>query len=131
MTGVQTPRRAELAWDRGAGACRARPVARALPAVFALVALLLLVAACTDPRAQPEPPTVQITLSPNLVVASPGVLYGTVRVHDETGIDSIRVAISRAVCFFVPRTSSSDVRRAMPQFVADSDITPPPMAAQK
>jgi len=90
---VQTRRRAVVARTQGAGASCARPLACALPRACVVSALLVLVAACTDPRARPVPPSVEITLAPNLVVASPGTLYGTLHVFDETGLDSIRVTL--------------------------------------
>jgi hypothetical protein len=77
---VQTRRRAVVRRAKGAGE------------VFA-VALLALAAACTDPRARPVPPTVQITMAPHLVVASPGLLLGSLYVYDANGIDSIRVKV--------------------------------------
>jgi len=57
------------------------------------LALAVLAAACTDPRARPSPPIVQIVMETPLVVASPGSLLGTVHVTDPNGIDSIRVRV--------------------------------------
>jgi hypothetical protein len=60
---------------------------------IAFIAVLALAVACTDPRARPVSPTVQITLTPRTVVASPGPLTGSLDVYDPNGIDSIRVSL--------------------------------------
>ena len=57
------------------------------------LALLVLAAACTDPRARPVPPTVQISMAPNQAVESPGPLLGSLYAYDANGIDSIRVRV--------------------------------------
>jgi len=61
---------------------------------WALVAVAL--AACTDPRARPTPPSIQVTLANGGVVASPGVLRGTLHATDEYGLDSILVSMHSA-----------------------------------
>jgi hypothetical protein len=66
---------------------------RAAARTGALVGLLALAAACTDPRPRPAPPTVVIDLEPDQIVASPGPLLGTLHVSDPNGIDSILVRL--------------------------------------
>lgn len=58
------------------------------------VALLLL--ACTDPRARPVPPDVQIHAATPLTTDSPGVFAHTVTAYDADGLDSIVVSIVSA-----------------------------------
>ena len=56
-------------------------------------ALLALAAACTDPRARPVGPTVQVAVTTPTVVTSPGTLPGSLDVYDANGIDSVRVRL--------------------------------------
>lgn len=56
------------------------------------VACLLLIS-CTDPRARPAPPQVELSFSPDLVVKSPGAIVGSLYVYDGDGINTINVSI--------------------------------------
>jgi len=89
----QTRRRAVVRGAKGAAPSAWRPASvRGLACV--LIAVVL--AGCTDPRARPTPPSVQITLANGGVVASPGILRGTLHATDEYGLDSILVSIHSA-----------------------------------
>lgn len=59
----------------------------------ALAALVCLGAACTDPRARPVPPTVQLTLSATVRPTSPGDLVGSLYLYDANGLDSVRMKV--------------------------------------
>jgi len=48
--------------------------------------------ACTDPRARPAPPAIEI-LIPALTVHSPGVIAASVVAHDLAGMDSLHVSV--------------------------------------
>ncbi len=58
-----------------------------------LLAALLALAACTDPRPRPVSPTVQIVMAPQQAIVSPGTLLGNVFISDPNGIDSMRVRV--------------------------------------
>ncbi len=70
-----------------AGAWRGRRALRLLPACACAIAL-----ACTDPRARPAPPAIQI-LIPSFVVQSPGVIAASIVAHDVQGMDSLHVSV--------------------------------------
>ncbi len=59
----------------------------------ASAALLLAAAACTDPRARPVPPTMQIQVAPNYVLKSPGQLVGSFYIYDTNGLTSLDMRI--------------------------------------
>lgn len=60
------------------------------PVPVCLCALLL---ACTDPRARPAPPTVQIIVSPTIHVTSPGTIPVSVYAYDAQGLDRLFVSV--------------------------------------
>ena len=64
-------------------------------------ATLSLLLACTDPRARPAPPQVELSFSPNLVVRSPGAIVGSLYAYDADGINSIVVEIRSEDSLFV------------------------------
>jgi hypothetical protein len=70
----------------GAASGLLRPIAIA-------ASLALFAAACSDPRARPVGPSVQVMVTPRTVVTSPGTLTGSIDVYDATGIDSVRVRV--------------------------------------
>lgn len=84
MPDAKTSRKAAAA--AGATSGLLRPIATA-------ASLALLAAACTDPRARPVGPSVQVMVTPRTVVASPGTLTGSIDVYDASGIDSVRVRV--------------------------------------
>lgn len=51
----------------------------------------LLVAACTDPRSRPVPPTVDLSFAPGTVAHSPGDLYGALYAYDADGLATVRL----------------------------------------
>ena len=53
----------------------------------------LLVAACTDPRARPAPPTVDVSFAPSTVVHSPGDLQGVLYAYDADGLAGVRLML--------------------------------------
>jgi hypothetical protein len=88
-----------------------------------LLLVALLAAACTDPRGRPAPPSVQLLVSPALVVRSPGTILATVAIHDATGFDSMRATLASSVpalqgdqLFLFPDTTevTQDVRWDVP-----------------
>ena len=88
-----------------------RPISRIASALA--VALL---AACTDPRARPVPPTLQIQVAPNLVVQSPGRLTGSLYMFDTNGLSSLLMRVQTADSTFavdslVPLSGDNSVTR--------------------
>lgn len=73
----------------------------ALGALCALCALW----SCTDPRARPIPPDVQIFLGSGGGVTSPGTLVHSVSVYDADGLDSIVVSVVSADSVLVADSS--------------------------
>lgn len=63
-----------------------------------LCALLL---SCTDPRARPAPPQVELSFSPTLVVKSPGSIVGSLYAFDPDGLNTINVQIRSSDSTFV------------------------------
>jgi hypothetical protein len=55
--------------------------------------LCALLAACTDPRARPAPPTVQVLVSQTLHVTSPGTIIVEVYAYDPQGLDRLFVTV--------------------------------------
>ena len=58
--------------------------------------LLLLLAACTDPRARPVAPIVQLTFSPAFRLTSPGRVLGSLYMFDADGIRSAALSVRSA-----------------------------------
>ena len=56
-------------------------------------ALLSVVAACTDPRARPVPPTVDLSFAPGTVAHSPGDLDGALYAYDADGLAAVRLSL--------------------------------------
>ena len=86
---LQTHRRAVVPSAQGSGVPAHRRAA--LPRTIVLVASAL--AACTEPRPRPLPPSVRIAMQPHLVVASPGLLTGSLVLFDVNGVDSVHVRV--------------------------------------
>jgi hypothetical protein len=59
-----------------------------LPWLCACAAVL----ACTDPRARPAPPAVQVLVA-DRAVPSPGFIAASIVAHDVDGMDSLHVAV--------------------------------------
>ena len=59
-------------------------------------AALLLLAACTDPRARPVAPIVQISLSPSFKLKSPGTLFASLYMFSSDGLKSVDLSIRSA-----------------------------------
>lgn len=72
------------------------PAPRSRRAAACLAGCLLLLS-CTDPRARVAPPTVRITVSPALVLRSPGSIPASIFCYDVQGFDSLRVALRSAI----------------------------------
>lgn len=66
-----------------------KPISRTANAAL----LVLAAAACTDPRARPVPPTMQIQVAPNLVVKSPGQIVGSFYLYDTNGLSSLDMRV--------------------------------------
>jgi hypothetical protein len=76
---------------------------------FALAAL----AACTDPRARPVPPVVQIQVAPSFKLVSPGQMVGSLYLFDTEGLQSLAMhvytpdsAFAADSFFFLPGDNS-------------------------
>ena len=54
----------------------------------------ICLAACTDPRARPAPPILQVTVSPTLVLTSPGSLLGSLYAYDSDGLDALEMSVA-------------------------------------
>jgi len=57
---------------------------------------LIALGACTDPRARPGPPTVEVTLDAAHTITSPGEIIGSIYAYDEHGLDSMIVSVHSA-----------------------------------
>jgi hypothetical protein len=77
---------------QGPGA-RSQPGAGRATISIALVALVWLGAACTDPRPRPAPPTIRLTLSSTALPTSPGDILGSLYLYDANGIASVRMRL--------------------------------------
>jgi hypothetical protein len=78
--------------------------------------LCALLFSCTDPRARPAAPSVQLAVSPTLVVTSPGSIPASVYAFDAQGLDSIVVSVRSPVAalqgdssYFLPDTSQQTI----------------------
>ena len=67
----------------------AKPISR----IASALALAAMAAACTDPRARPVPPTVQIQVAPNYVLKSPGQIVGSFYIFDTNGLSSLQMRV--------------------------------------
>jgi hypothetical protein len=56
----------------------------------------VLLLSCTDPRARPVPPLVQITVSPTLVLSSPGTIAASLFTYDADGLSSLFLSVRSA-----------------------------------
>lgn len=70
--------------------------ARRLYCASVRLCVCLLLLSCTDPRARPVTPTIQLQLSPGLQVVSPGTLSHSVYAYDADGLGLVRVSIGTA-----------------------------------
>ena len=57
------------------------------------LALCLVLAACTDPRARPAPPIVQVSVSPTFILTSPGPILASLYSFDEDGLDVLDLSV--------------------------------------
>ena len=69
---------------RGAGA----PGHRWMAAVAVCAAL-----SCTDPRARPVPPLVEVQFGPTFRLTSPGQILGAVRLFDDDGLSTLVLSV--------------------------------------
>jgi hypothetical protein len=75
-----------------------------------------LIAACTDPRARPVPPEVEIQFGPSFRLTSPGQILGALHMVDSDGLSSVRISIlsddsTFAADSLVGLTGDADVSR--------------------
>jgi hypothetical protein len=54
---------------------------------------LLALVACTDPRARPAPPIVQLAVAPSFVLKSPGTIIASLYAFDGDGLDNVQLAL--------------------------------------
>lgn len=54
---------------------------------------LATLAACTDPRARPVPPVVQIQVAPSFKLVSPGQMVGSLYLFDSDGLQSLSMHV--------------------------------------
>ena len=73
---------------------RSRAAAQKTCALFALCAFFAL--SCTDPRARPVPPSVDLLFTPGLVVTSPGTIAGSLHAYDVDGLANLRLELFTA-----------------------------------
>jgi len=57
--------------------------------VTGCIFLLPIALACTDPRARPVPPVVQLSFAPGTIVTSPDTLDGSLYAFDEDGLQTL------------------------------------------
>ncbi len=60
-----------------------------------------LAAACTDPRARPVPPVVDVLFSSSFTLTSPGRILGSVYVFDADGVGSLSLSVRSSDSSFV------------------------------
>ena len=84
--------------------------------VGAAAAVLLLVA-CTDPRARPVAPIVQLSFAPSFRLESPGSIVASLYLYDEDGLDSLDVSVRSA--------NSTLVGDSITLFGGDQELTLP------
>jgi hypothetical protein len=61
------------------------------------IACLVLVAACTDPRARPSPPVVDINVAASFELYTPGTVLGSIFAYDEDGLNFLEMSIRNSV----------------------------------
>ncbi len=93
MPDAKTPGKARATSTRLRRTAAAGATSGHLVPIAIAASLALLAAACSDPRARPVGPSVQVTVTPRTVVLSPGTLTGSIVVYDVNGIDSVRVRV--------------------------------------
>ncbi len=82
----------------GTGAQAHRGTVRALLSRASVpLCLCALLFSCTDPRARVAPPTVEVIVSPNIYVRSPGSIPASIYCYDFTGFDSLHVVLRSSV----------------------------------
>jgi hypothetical protein len=59
-------------------------------------AAILLLVSCTDPRARPVAPTVQLSFAPSFRLKSPGSVAASLYLFDEDGIKSLELSVASA-----------------------------------
>lgn len=59
-------------------------------------AALLLLVACTDPRARPVAPTVTLSFAPSFELKSPGSVAASIYLFDEDGLKSLEISVVSA-----------------------------------
>jgi hypothetical protein len=67
----------------------------------AATAVALLALACSEPRARPVPPDIELAFDTAQAIHSPGTLTGTVNVHASGGLDLLHIRLSTADSVFV------------------------------
>jgi hypothetical protein len=67
---------------------------RAIPDSRFPIAGLCLLLACTDPRARPIAPLVQIAFGPSFQLTSPGVIIGSLYMYDVDGLRDLELSIA-------------------------------------
>ena len=60
------------------------------------ISVVLFLVSCTDPRARPVPPSVDLLFAPGLVVTSPGDLTGSLYAYDVDGLANLRLELFSA-----------------------------------
>ena len=63
--------------------------------------LCALLASCSEPRARPVPPDIELVFDTAQVVRSPGTVTGTVNVHASGGLDFLHLRLANADSTFV------------------------------
>ena len=61
------------------------------------IAGLCLLASCTDPRARPSPPLVQVEVAASFVLHTPGTVLGSIFAYDEDGLSFMEMSIRNSV----------------------------------
>ncbi|MFI5207786.1 MAG: hypothetical protein ACHQX4_07180 [Gemmatimonadales bacterium] len=80
-------------------------------------AAILLLACCTDPRARPVAPIVQLSFAPGFRLKSPGSVVASLYLFDEDGLDSLDVSVRSA--------DSALVGDSITLFGGDQELTLP------
>ena len=96
----------------GTGAWGHRGTGRLLARASVPLCLSALLLQCTDPRARPAPPSVQLYVPAGVAVHSPGTVGASVVIFDAQGVDSVHMTLKSALpdlqgdsLFLIPDTT--------------------------
>ena len=66
---------------------------RRLCRVSVLPCVCASILSCTDPRARPVPPVLDVQFAPDFKVTSPGTILGSIYMFDDDGMNTVRIRV--------------------------------------